>query len=280
MMTTTARPVGDLLREWRQRRRMSQLDLACEAEVSTRHLSFVETGRAAPSRDMVLHLAERLSVPLRDRNLLLTAAGFAPIFPERKLDDPALLAARASIDAVLQGHEPNPALAVDRHWVLVAGNAAMQRLVAGVDPTLLRPPVNVMRLSLHPGGLAPRIANLAQWREHVITRLRRQFEVSGDTVLSDLLEEIRDYPAPPPSRTGQAQSEYDGVAVPFRLVTIEGTLTFFSTVTVFGTPVDITLSELAIESFFPADAGTAEIMRRMAASPARPSAEALPAAAG
>jgi transcriptional regulator with XRE-family HTH domain len=260
---TTLRPVGELLREWRQRRRMSQLDLACEADISTKHLSFVETGRATPSRDMILHLSERLDVPLRDRNLLLTAAGFAAVFPERGLDDPALMAARNSIQAVLIGHEPNPALAVDRHWTLVAANRALERLVADVDPTLLRAPVNVLRLSLHPGGLAPRIVNLPQWRDHVIARLRRQIELSGDPVLSDLLEEIRDYHAP---RGGAAWPNPSGeleVAVPFRLATVDGILSFISTTTVFGTPVDITLSELAIESFFPADAATVRIMRRL-----------------
>src|SRR4051794_9082163 len=253
MSMTTARPVGDMLREWRQRRRMSQLDLACEADISTKHLSFVETGRSSPSRDMLLHLADRLEVPLRDRNLLLTAAGYAPIFRERPLDDPALAAARSSIDAVLAGHEPNPALAVDRHWTLVAANQALQRLIAGSDPTLMRPPMNALRLGLHPAGLAPRIVNLLQWREHVIARLRRQVEVSGDSVLNDLLEEIRDYPVAPGASLRPDEPEYDGVAIPFRLATIDGILSFFSTTTVFGTPVDITLSELAIESFFPAD---------------------------
>jgi transcriptional regulator with XRE-family HTH domain len=240
---TSVRPVGDHLREWRQRRRMSQLDLACEADISTKHLSFLETGRALPSRDMVMRLAERLDVPLRERNVLLVAAGFAPIFPERPLGDPALQAARRAMDLVLAGHEPYPALAVDRHWTLVAANKAVSSLLAGIDPSLLRPPVNVLRLSLHPSGLAPRIANLAEWRGHLLARLRHQIDVSADPVLQALLRELRDYPAPArqPSREPD-QSEHAGVVVPLRLVIDGSVLALFSTTTVFGTPIDITLS--------------------------------------
>ena len=195
-MMAMAQPVGDLLREWRQRRRMSQLDLASEAEISTRHLSFLETGRALPSRDMVLHLAEQLEVPLRERNILLVAAGFAPVFAERPLADPALQAARKAVDLVLAGHEPYPALAVDRHWTLVAANGAVGRLIAGADAPLLQPPVNVLRLSLHPKGLAPRIANLPEWRAHLLARLHRQIEVSADPVLAELMRELAAYPVP------------------------------------------------------------------------------------
>lgn len=266
-MNGSIRPVGDLLREWRQRRRLSQLDLASEAEISTRHLSFLETGRSQPSRDMVLHLAEQLDVPLRDRNVLLQAAGYAAVFPERPLGDPALKAARQAIDQVLAGHEPNPALAVDRHWTLIASNAATRRLLAGTDPALLRPPVNVLRLSLHPQGLAPRTANLGEWREHLLARLRRQIDISGDPVLVRLLRELRDYPGSDgPGSDGSDGVDRDAtaVAVPFRLITEAGVLAFFSTTTVFGTPVDITLSELAVEAFFPADQQTAETLRRLA----------------
>jgi transcriptional regulator with XRE-family HTH domain len=262
----SVRPVGDLIREWRQRRRLSQLDFACEADISTRHLSFLETGRAQPSRDMVLHLAERLEIPLRERNRLLVAAGYAPVFPERPLADPALAAARKAIDLVLAGHEPYPALAVDRHWTLVAANGAVTRLLAGVDAPLLQPPVNLLRVSLHPQGLAPRIANLREWRTHLLERLRHQIDVTADPVLADLLLELRDYPMPAADGPAKAStdSDYAGVVVPLRLVTPAGTLAFFSTTTVFGTPVDITLSELALESFFPADAATAEILRGLA----------------
>jgi len=263
MIGVQTQPVGNLLRKWRERRRLSQLDLACEAEISTRHLSFLETGRSLPSREMVLRLAEYLDVPLRERNALLVAAGYAPAFPERPLDDPALQSARKAVDLVLAGHEPYPALAIDRHWTLIASNNAVPPLLAGVDPSLLRPPVNALRLSLHPAGLAPRIANLVEWRSHLLARLRRQIEVTADPVLEELLNELCGYPmsgdagtATPP--TGE---EYAGVIVPFRLVTEQGILSFISATTIFGTPVDITLSELAIESFFPADATTATILR-------------------
>jgi transcriptional regulator with XRE-family HTH domain len=237
--------VGELLREWRQRRRLSQMTLALEAEVSTRHLSFVETGRAAPSREMVLRLAEPLELPLRERNRLLLAAGYAPVFPQRGLDDPALAPAREAIELVLAAHAPNPALAVDRHWQLVSANAAL---------------APVLRLSLHPEGLAPRIDNLAEWRAHLLARLRREVELSADPVLAALLEELRRYPAP---RVPPPAVEATTIAVPFRLRSAEGVLSFLSTTTVFGTPVDVTLAELAIEAFLPADAATAEALRRV-----------------
>jgi transcriptional regulator with XRE-family HTH domain len=243
---------------------MSQLDLACEAEVSTRHLSFLETGRSQPSRDMVLHLAELLQVPLRERNRLLLAAGYAPAFPERPLDDPALSAARHAVDLVLSGHEPNPAILVDRHWTLVAANRAAGRLLAGIPASQLQPPVNVLRLSLHPEGLAPRIQNLPEWRAHVLTRLRRQIDLTADPVLIELATTITNYAAPPGAIGDHASDPYGGVVVPLRLATEAGVLALFGTITVFGTPVDITLSELALESFFPADHATAEILRQMA----------------
>ncbi|WP_331609507.1 helix-turn-helix transcriptional regulator [Povalibacter sp.] len=258
----SARPVGEMLREWRQRRRMSQLDFALEADISTRHLSFVETGRAQPSRDMLLHLAELLDVPLRERNTLLVAGGFAPTFAARALDDPALTAAREAIDMVLKGHEPYPALAIDRHWNLVAANSSVSPLLAGASPELLQPPINVLRLSLHPRGLAPQIANLGQWRAHLIARLRRQIELSADATLSELLDELLPYPSP---RTQEAELPGSAVAIPLSLASPAGTLNFISTTTVFGTPIDVTLSELAIEAFFPADAATAGLLRQLAA---------------
>jgi hypothetical protein len=192
---------------------------------------------------------------------MLTAAGFAPVFQERAFNAPAMDLVRRNVETVLAAYDPNPALAVDRHWTMLAANRAVAHLVAGAEPSLLRPPVNVLRLSLHPAGLAPRIVNLVQWRAHVIARLRRQIDVSGDVALSDLLEELRDYPSP---RATGLDEEHDPIAVPFRLATIDGVLSFFSTTTVFGTPVDITVSELAIEAFLPADAATAEIMRNVA----------------
>ena len=261
---TSAQTLGSLLREWRRRRRMSQLDLACDAEISTKHLSFLETGRSRPSRTMLLHLAECLDIPLRDRNVMLTAAGYAPVFRERDFNEPALDLVRRNVEVVLAAHDPNPAMAVDRHWVMLAANQAVAHLVAGAEPMLLRPPVNMLRLCLHPAGLASRIVNLTQWRAHIIARLRRQIDASGDGVLVDLLEEIRDYPCPRTAGSRTADDERDMIATPFRLATIDGVLSFLGTTTLFGTPIDITLSELAIETFLPADLHTAEIMRNVA----------------
>lgn len=260
--------IGHLIRDWRQLRRLSQLDLALEAEISQKHLSFVESGRSQPSRDMVLLLAEHLGVPLRERNALLLAAGYAPVYLERALEDPGLQAAKSAIDLVLQGHEPYPALAVDRHWTLLAANAAVARLLSLVaDPDLLRPPVNVLRLSLHPGGLAPAIVNLEEWRSHLIARLRQQIRATADPVLAELLAELLTYPVPgAPSQKGPgpAPADESAIVVPLRLRVGDATLSFISTTTVFGTPVDITLSELALETFFPADMETAQALRAMA----------------
>lgn len=252
-MQLQVRPLGEQIKEWRQRRRLSQMELALEAEISTRHLSFIETGRARPSREMVLLLAEHLEVPLRERNALLLGAGHAPVFAERPLDHPELAAAQRAIALVLKGHEPFPALAVDRHWNMVASNAAVAPLLDGVAPHLLEPPVNVLRLSLHPQGLAPRIRNLGEWRGHLLERLRRQAWLTSDPTLAALLEELGSYPMA--EGAGDA-AIVDHVAVPLRLDTPLGTLSFLSTTTVFGTPRDVTLDELAIEAFFPADEET------------------------
>ncbi|MBO9648875.1 MAG: helix-turn-helix transcriptional regulator [Variovorax sp.] len=262
---TAADPFGIHLRHWRQHRRLSQLDLANEAQVSTRHLSYVETGRAEPSREMVLRLAERLEVPLRERNALLVAAGYAPMYRQRSLDDPALASARRAVDLVLKGHEPFPALAVDRHWNLVAHNALVPLLMAGAAPELLKPPINVLRLSLHPEGLAPRIANLQQWRAHLLERLQQQVAATGDVALSALHDELASYPLPNVGHDApRAAGELANVVVPFQLATPNGILSFISTTTIFGTPVDVTLQELAVESFFPADAETAKALSTLA----------------
>jgi transcriptional regulator with XRE-family HTH domain len=261
MSSVQTQPVGNLLRDWRRRRRMSQLDLACEAEISTRHLSFLETGRSLPSREMVLRLAEQLQIPLRERNALLVAAGYAPTFRERPLEDPTLQAARNAIDLLLTGHEPYPAIAIDRHWTMVASNRAVPILLTGIDPSLLAPPVNVLRLSMHPQGLAPKIVNLSEWRSHLLARLRRQIDATADTVLAELLNELSGFPAPGGSKhNATADTDYAGVMVPLQFATEYGILSFFSATTVFGTPVDITLSELAMESFFPADAATSDAL--------------------
>ena len=246
---------GDQLRGWRRMRRMSQLDLALEAEISSRHLSFVETGRSRPSRDMVMRLAGTLDLPLRARNALLVAAGLAPQYAERSLDDPALAPARRAIDRLLKAHEPFPALAIDRRWQLVAANGAVAPLLAGIAPELLEPPVNVLRLSLHPDGLGPRIVNGAEWKAHLLHRLRDQYAASADAELLALIAELEAYPA---SGSSSEAADYGGVLVPLVLDAGEGPrLSFLSTTTVFGTPVEVTLSEIAIETFFPADAETA-----------------------
>jgi transcriptional regulator with XRE-family HTH domain len=260
----TLRPFGEYLRQWRQHRRLSQLDLAHEAEISTRHLSFVETGRSLPSREMVLRLAERLDVPLRERNALLVAAGYAPMYRERSLNDPALAAARDAVDLILKSHEPYPALAVDRHWNLVTANSMLPHLLAGADPALLQGQVNVLRLSLHPQGLAPKIVNLAQWRGHLFERLRQQIHATGDPTLTALLEELRGYPETNGADQLRIEGEHLGVVMPFRFRSSFGVLSFISTTTIFGTPVDVTLQELALETFFPADPFTGEVLRKLA----------------
>ena len=261
-------PIGGLLRQWRQRRRLSQLDLACDAGISTRHLSFLETGRAQPSRDMLLLLSEQLDVPVRERNVLLVAAGFAPMFPERTLDDPALTPARAAIDLVLERQRPYPAFALDRHWQIAASNAALPELYEDVASELMQPPVNALRLSLHPHGLAPRIVNLSEWRAHLLYRLRRQVELTADAALIELLREVMAYPGGAHAPVPASHLEHD-IAVPFRVKTGDDILSFLSLTTVFGSPIDVALSELALELFFPADDATDAAVRRMTAGIAR-----------
>jgi len=255
--------VGEHLREWRQRRHLSQLDLAVDADISARHLSFVETGRAAPSREMVLKLAERLDVPLRERNVLLVAAGYAPAFPQRSLDDPMLKSARQAIDLVLKAHEPNPALAYDRHWNLVTANRMVAPLLEGIPQRLLGQPFNILRLAFHPEALAPRTVNLAEWCGHLLERLHRQCEATADPELIKLYNDLKAYPIP--ARSGPLPPD-NNVAIPLKLRHNGDVLSFISTTMVFGTPVDITLSELALETFFPADDLTAERMRSIAAT--------------
>ena len=251
---------GHLLREWRRRRNLSQLALASGSAVSTRHLSFIETGRARPSREMVLHLADRLEMPLRERNRLLLAAGYAPVFPERSLADDELAPVREALERFLAAHEPYPAVVVDRAWNLVLANDAVSALTAGVAPELLEPPANVLRATLHPDGMAPRIVNFAEWSGHLLHRLRRQIEITGDGDLARLYDEVAAYPGvslEPPAHGGAAD-----IVLPLRLRAGDAELSFFSTVTTFGTPVDVTLSELAVEAFYPADRVTSERLAR------------------
>ncbi|MCR4268391.1 helix-turn-helix domain-containing protein [Nitratireductor sp. ZSWI3] len=263
-MKTIDTGFGSLLREWRQHRRMSQLHLALDAGISQRHLSFVESGRSQPSRDMVLHLTECLDVPLRQRNRMLLAAGYAPSFSERPIDDPALKPAMDAVQLVLDGHAPNPAIAIDRHWRMVAANGAIAPLLAGVrDAELMKPPVNVLRLSLHPDGLASSIVNFSAWRAHVLERLRHLNDQVADPALAALERELAAYPVPHGAPKPRPR-ETDAIAVPLRLRLGTEDLSFITTTTVFGTPLDVTLSELAIESFFPADAATAAYLQKMA----------------
>jgi transcriptional regulator with XRE-family HTH domain len=260
-LTSTATSFGEQLRTWRRRRRLSQEELAMDANISTRHLSFVETGRGNPSREMVLRLTARLEVPLRERNTLLVAAGYAPMYRERRLDDPALAAAKKTVELILKSHEPFPALAVDRHWNLVAANRVVPHLLEGADPSLLQAPMNVLRLSLHPQGLAPKILNLAQWRAHLFERLSHQIAATADATLSALLAELRDLPAPTSEQDEYLQGEHLGIAVPLRFRSNAGVLTFISTTTIFGSPVDVTLQELALETFFPLDESTMQAVQ-------------------
>jgi transcriptional regulator with XRE-family HTH domain len=250
--------IGELLRQWRERRRLSQLDLALQAEVSTRHLSFIETGRASPSRDMVLRLAEQLEVPLRERNELLLSAGYAPTYSETPVGAQPMAAVRDALRQVLTGHEPYPALVVDRHWNLIEANRAVGTLMDSISPDLLEPPVNVLRASLHPRGLARRIVNLAEWRGHVLRRLRRQAALTSDDQLVALYEELRGYPGDAPVTS---IPEYGAVVVPLRLRHQAGELAFFSMLSTCEMPGDITVDDLAIESFFPADEFTRSTFR-------------------
>jgi transcriptional regulator with XRE-family HTH domain len=244
------------MRQWRRRRRLSQLDLAIEADVSARHVSFIETGRSTPSRSMVLRLATVLDVPLREQNRLLLAAGLAPVYGERSLDDPDMAAVREGVDRVLNAYNPYPCVVVDRGWQIVSANAGAAVLLEGVAARLLEVP-NALRIALHPEGLAPRIRNLSQWRHHLIERLRREATVSGSTELAALLAEIETYPG-----GFDEMSDLGGVAVPLELYTSQGRLlTFLSMVTTFGTALDLTAAELSIEAFLPADDATAAALR-------------------
>jgi transcriptional regulator with XRE-family HTH domain len=263
-MTTLARSsratpaVGHLLREWRERRRISQLDLSIQADISARHLSFVETGRSQPTSGMILRLSEQLDVPLRERNALLLAGGYAPAYPEHSLDEPELARLRVALRQILTGHEPYPALVVNRWWEMLDGNAAVAVLTDGCDPALLTPPVNALRVSLHPDGMASRIANLPEWRAHILERLHRQVQATRDPRLAELLAELSSYPGGEAERPGLTD-----VAVPLCLRHDGKELAFFSMTAVVGAPLDVTVAEVAIESFYPADVDTADALQAM-----------------
>jgi len=251
---TASEPVGRLVRRWRERRRLSQLQLANETGVSSRHLSFIETGRSQPSPSMIMRLSEFLEVPLRDRNTLLLAAGYAPTFTENDLSEVSMSAVSSAINQVLDAHEPYPAAVVDQHWDLVAANTAIEVFLDGCAPHLLEPPVNVLRLSLHPDGMAPRILNLHQWKEHLLERLRHQVLVTADGELQQLVEELEQYPDG--SAQPRSPRSEPAIVVPLHYRAGADVLSFFSTTTVFGAPLDVTVSELAIESFYPTDDAT------------------------
>ena len=249
--------VGRLLREWRERRRLTQLDLALRAEVSARHLSFVETGRSRPTSDMILRLARHLEVPLRERNLLLLSGGYAPAYTANGLSDPPMSAVHDAIERVLAAHEPFPAVVIDGQWEMIAANSAVAVLTEGCAPGLLEPPVNVLRLTLHPEGMAPRVVNLPEWRAHLLDRLGRDIAATADPALIVLRDELTSYPCPPAA----ARPDTRSILVPLRVRVRDQILSFLSTTTVFGTPRDVTLAELAIESFYPADTATAAFLK-------------------
>lgn len=257
-VATAPTPIGELLRSWRQRRNLSQLELALNADVSSRHVSFLETGRARPSREMVIRLAHELDIPLRERNWLLLAAGYAPVYAERSLDAPEMATVREAVDRFLRAHEPYPAVVVDRYHNLIAANDALDLLLDGVAPELLEAPANGMRIALHPQGMAPRTLNLPEWSAHLLQRVRREAQVTGDPQLASLYDELARYPgvhlAP-----AHAEIQAGDIVLPLRLRDVDGKseLAFFSTLSIFGTAADITLSELAIEAFYPANAHTA-----------------------
>lgn len=260
MTRTKSRPTGDLLREWRSRRRFTQLELSLRADISTRHLSFLETGRSTPSRAMLLRLGEVLDIPLRERNRMLLAAGHAPAFPETPPDDPVMESLLDTVRAILTGHEPYPAVVVDSSWNLVDANATVALLLEGVSEELLAPPVNVLRVALHPDGMAPRVLNMGRWRAHLMDRLRREVEWTHTPGLHELLDELSGYPGPDPRRDAPEPGPTE-LAVPLRLRTSLGDLSFLSTVATFGTALDVTLAGLAIETFLPADTDTAKRLR-------------------
>lgn len=257
--------IGSLLRQWRARRRLTQLDLALDAGISARHLSFLETGRSRPSPEMVLRLAERLEVPVRERNHLLLAAGYAPAFPEHAIDDPEMAPVREALDLILDGHEPYPAVVVDRRWNLIALNETMATLSATVDPQLFGDKLNVMRIGLHPRGLAAQIVNLTEVRRYFLGRLERQVAITGDPDLAELLAEVSAYPPPEHDPCEAGPAAVGNIITPLIRMRVAGAgdLSLFVTVATFGTATEVTTSELSIELAFPADAASAQVLEKL-----------------
>ncbi|MBN0044469.1 helix-turn-helix transcriptional regulator [Streptomyces actuosus] len=255
--------VGPLLRAWRERRRVSQLELALRADSSARHISFVETGRSRPSEEMVLRLAEHLQVPVRERNALLLAAGYAPRYPETPLDDPALGAVRAGLERLIGGYEPYPALVVDAFYDVRVANRGIGMLLEGIPEPLLAPPLNAMRLTLHPQGMAPRIRNLRAWRGHLLEQMERQIALHRSPRLRALYEEVGAYPVPedaPEAGAAGGGPPSPHFALPLLIEHRGRVLSFVSSIATFNTPMDVTVAELAVETFLPADAATAEYL--------------------
>ncbi|MFJ5260378.1 helix-turn-helix domain-containing protein [Streptomyces sp. NPDC088387] len=265
---STDRGVGSLLRAWREQRRVSQLELALRADSSARHISFVETGRARPSEEMVLRLAEHLEVPVRERNALLLAAGYAPRYPETPLDDPALDTLRDGLERLIQGYEPYPALVVDALYQVVAANRGILMILDGLPEHLLTPPVNAMRITLHPEGLAPRIRNFPEWRGHLLAQMERQIALRRSDRLRELYEEVAAYPVPESETTatapdGEPPQDVPYFALPMRLEHEGRTLSFVSSISTFNTPMDVTVAELAIETLLPADPATVKYLHAL-----------------
>ncbi|MCF1595172.1 helix-turn-helix domain-containing protein [Streptomyces muensis] len=262
----TDRGVGPLLRAWREQRRVSQLELALRADSSARHISFIETGRSRPSEEMVLRLAEHLDVPVRERNALLMAAGHAPHYPETPLDDPALDALRTGMEQLIQGYEPYPALVVDAMYDVHAANRGILMLLDGIPEHLLTPPLNAMRLTLHPQGLAPRIRNLREWRGHLLAQMDRQIALRRSDRLRRLYEEVAAYPVVeegPQPGTAEPAASVPYFALPLQVEHEGRVLSFVSSISTFNTPMDVTVSELAIETFLPADPATVKYLRSL-----------------
>jgi transcriptional regulator with XRE-family HTH domain len=266
-VATAQPPIGEMLRSWRRRRSLSQLELSLNAGVSSRHLSFLETGRARPSREMLLHLAEELEVPARERNTLLLAAGFAPLYTEHALAEPQMALVREAIDRFLRAHEPYPAIVIDRCHDLLASNDALEALTEGVSPELLEPPANALRIALHPLGMAPRTLNLGEWSAHLMARLHREMQITADPRLESLYDELAGYPGVEVA-SPHGQLEAPEIVLRLRLRDGDRELAFFSTISTFGTAVDITLAELSIEAFYPANARTANRLLRDIGAPA------------
>ncbi|MFE2520020.1 helix-turn-helix domain-containing protein [Streptomyces mirabilis] len=268
--TPAGKGVGPLLRGWREQRRVSQLELALRADSSARHISFIETGRSRPSEEMVLRLAEHLDVPVRERNALLLAAGYAPHYPETPLDDPSMDALRQGMERLIQGYEPYPALVVDATYTVLAANRGIAMLLEGVSESLLTPPLNAMRLTLHPEGLAPRIRNHREWRDHLLAQMERQIALDRSEPLRALYEEVAAYPVPEQEQEGEQEEDMDGgvepvpyFALPLQIEHGGRVLSFISSISTFNTPMDVTVAELAIETFLPADPATVKYLQSL-----------------